>query len=221
MRSSASLAAFVLLLGFAHARAETYDATGTASWYGDELAGRRTAYGTAYNPDAITIAHRTLPLGSFVTLTAVDTGRTIVAMVGDRGPFHGDRLVDLSRGAARQLGLSARPQSRVRVRAAAVSAGEASALRSGRAAPVRVAGEQRVDMPVPVSPTGRYGLRVGTFSSQARAAALAQVLGAELAPVDGLWRVMLGPYQGADAAQRARDAVVARGYGDAVLLPQP
>ncbi|GAA3266946.1 hypothetical protein GCM10020258_36600 [Sphingomonas yabuuchiae] len=62
-----------------------YDATGQASWYGHELAGRRTATGKRFDPDDVMIAHRTLPLESMVEVTDVDTGRAIVARVGDRG----------------------------------------------------------------------------------------------------------------------------------------
>ena len=222
MRSSASVVAGLALAACAYARAQDYDASGPASWYDEEVGGRPTASGARYDPDAITVAHRSLPLGSFVEVTALDSGRSIVATVADRGPFHGDRLVDLSRGAARQLGLDARPKTSVRVRTTAASPQEQAALRMGRAALLRVTGRPQPAIgALSTSPRDIYLLRVGTFSSQPRAAALARALGAALMPVDGLWRVMLGPYAGASAAQRARDAVAARGYGDAVILPPP
>ena len=81
------------------ARYGRYDATGQASWYGHELAGRRTATGKRFDPDDVMIAHRTLPLESMVEVTDVDTGRTIIARVGDRGPGRADRVADMSLGA--------------------------------------------------------------------------------------------------------------------------
>ncbi|MGN6690639.1 MAG: septal ring lytic transglycosylase RlpA family protein, partial [Sphingopyxis sp.] len=72
-----------------------YDDVGYASWYGEELAGKPTANGEIFNPDGISAAHRTLPLPSYVEVTALDTGRTILVRVNDRGPMVGDRLIDL------------------------------------------------------------------------------------------------------------------------------
>jgi rare lipoprotein A len=75
-----------------------YDDVGYASWYGEELAGNATANGESFNPGGITAAHKTLPLPSYVEVTALDTGRTILVRVNDRGPMVNDRLIDLSRG---------------------------------------------------------------------------------------------------------------------------
>ena len=77
--------------------------TGPASWYGAELAGRPTASGEPFDPDALTAAHRTLPFGTRLEVTRA--GRSVVVTVNDRGPFAGDRILDLSRGAATRLGL--------------------------------------------------------------------------------------------------------------------
>lgn len=115
---------------------QRYDAVGYAGWYGDEMGGGRTASGQPFNPDAITAAHRTLPLGSFVEITSLDTGRTIIALVNDRGPVGPDREIDLSRGAAQQLGLNG--SGPVRVRLITPPAADQMALRSGRQASARI-----------------------------------------------------------------------------------
>lgn len=84
---------------------------GMASWYGSELAGHRTASGERFNPNELTAAHRTLPLGSRVRVTF--HGRSVVVRINDRGPFSGHRLIDLSRAAAEQIGLRRAGSGRV------------------------------------------------------------------------------------------------------------
>jgi rare lipoprotein A len=93
-----------------------YDEVGYASWYGDELRGNPTASGEIFNPDGVSAAHKTLPLPSFAEVTNLDTGRTILVRVNDRGPFKKGRIIDISVGAAKQLGVTAQGQFPVRVR---------------------------------------------------------------------------------------------------------
>lgn len=107
-----------------------YDDVGYATWYGAEFAGRPTANGEIFDPAGISAAHKTLPLPSYVEVTALDTGRTIVVRVNDRGPMHNDRLIDLSQAAAEQLGIANRP-SAVRVRRTSPAESERAQLRSG------------------------------------------------------------------------------------------
>ncbi len=76
---------------------------GTASYYGRELAGNRTASGERFNPHGLTAAHRTLPLGTKLRVTNVANGRSVIVRVNDRGPFVGRRLIDVSRGAAQEI----------------------------------------------------------------------------------------------------------------------
>lgn len=78
---------------------------GEASFYGRELAGNPTASGERFDPEKLTAAHRTLPLGSKVRVTNSRNGESVVVRVNDRGPFHGNRVIDLSAGAARTIGL--------------------------------------------------------------------------------------------------------------------
>jgi rare lipoprotein A len=108
-----------------------YDEVGYASFYGDELAGNRTANGEAFVPSAISAAHKTLPLPSYVEVTALGTGRTILVRINDRGPFTNDRLIDLSLGAARQLGITGLGVTGVRVRKVNPPEQERAALRNG------------------------------------------------------------------------------------------
>jgi rare lipoprotein A (peptidoglycan hydrolase) len=78
--------------------------TGIAAYYSDSLAGNRTANGERYDPDSLTAAHRSLPFGTRLRVTRVDTNESVVVRVNDRGPFGDERrVIDLSRAAARQL----------------------------------------------------------------------------------------------------------------------
>lgn len=108
-----------------------YDMLGRASWYGAE-SGNRTANGERFRVKAVTAAHTTLPLPSYVEVTALDTGRTILVRVNDRGPFAAGRIIDLSRGAARQLGMERQGTVPVRVRVVDPPEKERARLRKGK-----------------------------------------------------------------------------------------
>lgn len=84
--------------------ANGYREKGLASWYGAE-SGNRTASGSRFNPKGLSAAHKTLPIPSRVRVTNLSNGRSIDVVVNDRGPFYDDRLIDLSRGAAQQIGV--------------------------------------------------------------------------------------------------------------------
>ena len=116
----------------------SYDEVGYASWYGEELSGNQTANGEAFNPQGISAAHKTLPLPSYVEITALDTGRTILVRINDRGPFANDRLIDLSHGAAKQLGIDQGGTAGVRVRKVNPNEQERAVLRAGAPATERI-----------------------------------------------------------------------------------
>ncbi|ESK41154.1 hypothetical protein P256_00142 [Acinetobacter nectaris CIP 110549] len=80
--------------------------TGIASWYGRQFHGRKTANGETFDMNALTAAHRSLPLNCYIRVTNKDNGRSVVVKVNDRGPFHGNRVLDLSYGAAKRIGLT-------------------------------------------------------------------------------------------------------------------
>ena len=115
------------------AAAPAYDALGYASWYGSE-SGNRTANGEQFRPGWITAAHTTLPLPTYVEVTALDTGRRIIVRVNDRGPFALGRVIDLSRGAAEELGMKAQGHAAVRVRRVEPSEKDRERLRKGKPA---------------------------------------------------------------------------------------
>ena len=119
---------------FTPAADPTYDVLGYASWYGPE-SGNKTANGEHFRPDWITAAHTTLPLPTYVEVTSLQTGRRIIVRINDRGPFiKGPRIIDLSRGAAAQLGIKALGYAAVRVRIADPSERDRERLRHGKPA---------------------------------------------------------------------------------------
>ncbi len=93
-----------------------YDESGTASWYGPGFHGKSTANGEKYNQTRLTAAHPTLPLPSYVEVTNLANGRTIVVRVNDRGPYKRGRILDLSARAAQLLGYQGNGTAQVRVR---------------------------------------------------------------------------------------------------------
>jgi rare lipoprotein A (peptidoglycan hydrolase) len=92
-----------------------YDETGTASWYGDGFHGGPTANGEVYDMHELTAAHKTLPMPSYAYVHNPVNGRTIMVRINNRGPFKGDRIIDLSREAARLLDFKHRGLATVRV----------------------------------------------------------------------------------------------------------
>jgi rare lipoprotein A len=94
----------------------TYNESGIASWYGEAFHGKNTANGETFDLNAITAAHRTLPLPTIVEVTNLDNGRTLQVRVNDRGPYARGRIIDLSRRSAQLLGFEGSGTAKVRVR---------------------------------------------------------------------------------------------------------
>ncbi len=92
-----------------------YQAVGLASWYGDDFHGRMTANGEVFDLNGISGAHPTLPLPSYVRVSNLSNGRSIIVRINDRGPFHGNRIIDVSRRTADLLGFHASGTAWVRV----------------------------------------------------------------------------------------------------------
>jgi rare lipoprotein A len=103
--------AVVSFVGFT-SMAEAKTITGLASYY---KSGKRTANGEAYNPHGLTAAHRTLPFGTLVAVTNIKTGKSVVVRINDRGPFIRNRVIDLSLGAAKVVGLTHSGVAKVKV----------------------------------------------------------------------------------------------------------
>jgi rare lipoprotein A len=146
-----------------------YRAEGIASWYGEDFHGRRTANGEIYDMTALSAAHTTLPMPSYVRVTNLENARSIVVRVNDRGPFHDNRLIDLSARTADVLGFKGKGLARVRVEYVGRADLEGSddrrlmaTLREGAPAPapslVRVAGP---DTALPVAGRASPIQRVG------------------------------------------------------------
>lgn len=93
-----------------------YYETGIASWYGPGFDGNLTANGEIYDMDGISAAHKTLPFGTVVRVVELDTGRSVIVRINDRGPFVEGRIIDLSKGAAEELGIVNKGITRVGLR---------------------------------------------------------------------------------------------------------
>ncbi len=212
-----------------------YRALGYASWYGEELNGNRTANGERFEPSAVSAAHRTLPLPSYIEVTALTTGRTILVRVNDRGPFTQARELDLSRGAAEQLGILGGGAVPVRVRRVEPAEAERAVLRSGRRLAER-ATEGKTSLaqlrgelgirPQPASYTaapvlpelGLYTVQIASFTSKDRAEALAARVGANIRFAGSAWRVAFGPYTSAGEAHAGVSYAASKGFRDAIII---
>jgi rare lipoprotein A len=122
---------------------------GVASWYGEEFAGRTTANGEIFDPMLLTAAHRTLPFGTVLDITNAKTQQSVRVRVNDRGPYIGNRVIDLSYAAAQQIGLIEPGIGQVNIKIVKVGSGEreppapfdVTIAESPKTAPVRSAGD--------------------------------------------------------------------------------
>jgi rare lipoprotein A len=191
-----------------------YYATGLASWYGRKFHGRTTSSGEPYDMLQLTAAHRSLPIPTYLRVTNLDNGRTTLVRVNDRGPFHSDRVIDLSFAAAYKLGFADRGTTRVRLEAWAPS--DAPHVRER-------ADQQLADQPLPAQ---QYVLQAGAFQSLGAAdqlkASLAALTGARTYVVqvanDRLYRVRVGPVNGEAEAQRLRAMIVSANHGEPMII---
>ncbi|MDZ7789207.1 MAG: septal ring lytic transglycosylase RlpA family protein [Xanthomonadales bacterium] len=181
-----------------------YHEQGVASWYGTKFHGRATSSGEPYDLYQLTAAHRTLPLPTWVEVTRLDTGKTITVRVNDRGPFHPDRIIDLSWAAASELGMTELGTAPVEVRA--ITFGDESS-------------------PTPRPAKLPVYVQVGAFSERQRAQrVMSDLERAGIGPVDSeatrtdigrVWRVRLGPVNDAARAIALVDRVAELGLGRA------
>ena len=185
-----------------------YRERGLASWYGMKFQGRPTSNGEIYDVFGATAAHRSLPIPSYVRVKNLRNDRTVVLRVNDRGPFAGDRIIDVSYQAAVALGFSERGTVEVEVEALP-----------------QIGIEDRRNQP-PIAP--RY-LQVGAFSSWQSALDLARTLQRQwglngyVSPVevDGkrLHRVRLGPFEGRSTLEWVRGQLLEQGFPEPIRLP--
>jgi rare lipoprotein A len=185
----------------------THSEEGLASWYGRRFHGKKTASGELYDMYAMTAAHPTLPIPSYVRVTVLGTGKTVVVRINDRGPFHSKRIIDLSYTAAYKLGFIKKGSERVRVERldSRTSNTQGDALRDG------------------------VYLQVGAYSRPENAQQMRERLAHALeldasrthVVLNGtLHRVHLGPYPSDDDARADRERVRERLDLNAVLVRQ-
>jgi peptidoglycan lytic transglycosylase len=177
---------------------------GVASWYGgdDGFEGKPTASGEIYDSSKMTAAHRTLPLQSIVDVTSVDSGATARVRINDRGPFLKGRIIDLSREAARQVGILGPGTGRVRLTLVARGA-----------------------TPTPAPSTLPWVVQVGSFADAGRAQSQVERVRATgraafLEAYQGLTRVKVGPYPSRVDAEVVLRALEAAGF-EGIVVPQP
>jgi rare lipoprotein A len=220
-----------------------YDEVGMASWYGAEFHGKRTANGDVFDMNALSAAHKTLPMPSRVRVTNLENGRMLVVTVNDRGPFVRGRIIDLSRRAAQLLGFEGSGVAKVRVE---VLPGDGERLLAERtpvrptvAAAVSVSAVAPPPAPPkfslirsaaaaePVDPAPRLlFIQGGAFRHQDNAARLADALSAfgptriTAVELGGriLYRVRLGPLYDRDQARGLLARVAAAGHSDARIV---
>jgi rare lipoprotein A len=176
---------------------------GVASWYGKDFHGKKTSNGERYNMNAMTAAHKTLPLGVYVKVHNTDNGREEIVRVNDRGPFVKGRIIDLSYAAAKKLGVDVAGTAPVRIEALGYSAGK---------------GEYKEPA---TYDSGNYTVQVGSFKEYANAARLSGELKnlfgfseAHLTNVNGefFYRVYAGKYTSLKAAETAEKNFAEHGY---------
>ncbi len=176
-----------------------YEQTGTASWYGPQFHGQRTANGEAFDQEGLTAAHPTLPLNSLVQVTNLANGREVIVRVNDRGPFIGERLIDLSHGAAVALDFVNAGHAQVHVR----YLGPAPRRYGASAAPT--APSQPEEGPASLLPPAPAS------EEPALADPVGQPLPVRVSPASGAFFVQVGAYSDLTNAHNVRDAVAAAG----------
>jgi rare lipoprotein A len=185
---------------------------GIASWYGTKFHGKRTSSGETYDMYAMTAAHKLLPLPTYVKVTNLQNKKNVIVRINDRGPFHENRIIDLSYTAANKLGILSNGTGLVEVRAI-----EPSMYAANKGAPIRtVALEKQV--------TPEFYIQVGAFSELINAENLRVKLGSidnslikiNQATVDNklLYRVRIGPLVSVDNADDIVNQLIHLGVKD-------
>lgn len=204
-----------------------YVQRGTASWYGEKFHGHKTSNGEVFDMYEMSAAHKSLRIPGYARVTNLDNGRSVVVRVNDRGPFHGDRLIDLSYAAAKKLGYQGKGTARVEVAAITVKPNGSMTL-AGRPFPeagAPVATERLADQG-----GGNESLfvQLGSFSQRNPAEALLDrarravenpMRVREVETASGRFhRVQVGPFRDENEALRAQSLLENHGFGQSILL---
>ncbi|EHQ51532.1 rare lipoprotein A [Ectothiorhodospira sp. PHS-1] len=197
--------------------AQGYRERGVASWYGTKFHGRRTSSGEPYDMFAMTAAHTSLPLPTYVRVTNLENGRSVVVRVNDRGPFVDNRIIDLSYAAAHRIGMLDRGTARVEVKALTPEPSGPNVIQAGWVEPSPPAGPSESGLAGPVF------LQVGAFSSRVNAEQLRDRLHARLDLVavlesrqddTTLYRVRVGPLSDVRSKRDTVRILQSMGLGD-------
>ena len=189
---------------------------GIASWYGKKFHGMRTSSGEVYDMYGMTAAHPTLPIPSYARVTNLSNNKSVVVRINDRGPFLHDRIIDLSYTAAYKLGIVGNGSSEVEVESIAADTAVVAPL--AVAEPIKSEPLPPVTAPASTAAGNTY-LQLGAFKSQPGAESFLSRMRAEfngsgkqvsLYEKDGLTRVHLGPYAGADEAKAIAEKLQVR-----------
>lgn len=171
---------------------------GVASWYGTKFHGRRTSSGEPYDMYAMTAAHKTLPLPTYVEVVNTDNGRRAIVKVNDRGPFHDNRIIDLSYAAATKLGVAKTGTANVKIRALDPDRADSQYTDSVDAASTRDDGKVYVQVAAFATEEKAFAmlnkLRDANFSSSR--------IHVESRQGKPLYRVRIGPLPSTDVAQK-------------------
>jgi rare lipoprotein A len=198
---------------------------GVASWYGADFHGRKTANGEVYDKERLTCAHRTLPFGTFLRVSNLDNGSSVVVRVNDRGPFAKNRVIDLSEAAARIIGMI--PTGTARVSLTAIPEEEALAWLGGSLDGARgPVPRSAPEGPTAASPAERVRIQVASYASEANAKATLDRLAlsgleATIERAGARFRVVfpdLSPAQARVTSQRL-DGLGYRGYTVTTIGP--
>lgn len=206
-----------------------YDEVGMASWYGKQFHGKSTANGERFDMNKLSAAHKTLPMPSFVRVTNLSNGRSLVLRINDRGPFAQGRIIDLSRRAAQLLGFEKKGVERVRVQATRAD---------GRPLARKISQDKRKKKDTRMASAGTAAaniaigdlyVQIGSFSARSNAEMLVprlKGLGTLLIQtiiVEGrrVHRLRIGPFADQQAAYAALKAVRRRGFADARVFTEP
>ena len=195
-----------------------YNEQGIASWYGEKFHGRRTSSGETYDMYAMTAAHKSLPLPTYAEVTNLQNGKKVVVKVNDRGPFHNNRVIDLSYTAASRLGILGKGTGLVEVRVIDASYPPEEKPDTRPKAPVTSVNvpvpmaEVTLSMPESGNANADFYIQVGAFSQLDNAQKMydkLQSIGSSLvsineAVVNGnrLYRVRIGPINDVSVADR-------------------
>ena len=203
---------------------EGYSERGVASWYGEKFHGHKTSNGEIFDMYLASAAHKSLPIPSFLRVTNLDNNRSIVVRVNDRGPFHGDRLIDLSYAAATKLGYLDSGTARVQLDAIVASA-------SSRDRAENLSDLAPVSSRVLNTSGGSQYLQVGAFSEMSTARAVSnQIEKMTNIPViirsintssnKVLHRVRVGPISDQGEIRQITQSVVAANLGNPYTITE-